>query len=274
MRASKTSSFPEIYSPTARTATIFFYGGDTVHAQFIQIPVELLSDRRVSALELRLYAILLRYGLEGRGFSQAGHRLLASNCSCHLKTIARCLKNLQSIGWITIERVGLNRNSKIRCLKTVQRAKPEGTKGSYQEKTPGRPPTTSIDRRKNRDRRDSGLTDEHKTPLDQPNQGQTQDIPNVQETPPDSPNRVASGYESAENRKAGDQFKEAQQALTTALEENIRPASLYWFQNAIITDDTADELTISVGNDEVGLVQEQYSSLLGKLMNKKVIFSR
>ena len=36
-----------------------------MHAQFIQIPVELLSDRRVSALELRLYAILLRYGLEG-----------------------------------------------------------------------------------------------------------------------------------------------------------------------------------------------------------------
>jgi len=237
-----------------------------MRAQFIQIPVELLSDRRVSALELRLYAILLRYGLEGRGFSQAGHRLLANNCSCHPKTIARCLKNLQSIGWITIERVGLNRNSKIRCLKTVQRPKPEGTKGSYQVKTPGRPPTTTIDRRKKRYRRGrDGLTDVQETPLD---------YPNVQETPLDKPQKVASGYESAENREVGEQFKDAQQALTTALEENIRPASLYWFQNAIITDDTADELTISVGNDEVGLVQEQYSSLLGRLMNKKVIISR
>jgi hypothetical protein len=109
------------------------------------------------------------------------------------------------------------------------------------------------------------LTDVQETPLDNPN---------VQEPPPHKPQKVASGYESAENREVGEQFKDAQQALTTALEENIRPASLYWFQNAIITDDTADELTISVGNDEVGLVQEQYSSLLGKLMNKKVIFSR
>jgi len=202
---SGTSSFPEKYSPTARTATIFFYGGDTMRAQFIQIPVELLSDRRVSALELRLYAILLRYGLEGRGFSQAGHRLLANNCSCHPKTIARCLKNLQSIGWITIERVGLNRNSKIRCLKTVQRPKPEGTKGSYQVKTPGRPPTTTIDRRKKRYRRGrDGLTDVQETPLD---------YPNVQETPLDKPQKVASGYESAENREVGEQFKDAQQAL-------------------------------------------------------------
>ena len=226
-----------------------------MRAKFIQIPVELLSDRRVSALELRLYGILLRYGLESRGFSQAGHRLLANNCSCHPKTIARCLKNLQSIGWITIERVGLNRNSKIRCLKTVQRPKPEGAKGSYQERTAQRPPTI-IDKRKKRYRRErGGLTDVHKTP-------------------PNKPQRVATRPEPAENRVVSEQFKEAQHTLTTALEENVRPASLYWFQNAIITDDTADELTISVGNDEVGLVQEQYSSLLGKLMDKKVIFSR
>jgi len=34
-----------------------------MHAQFIQIPVELLTDPRVSALELRIYGNLLRYGL-------------------------------------------------------------------------------------------------------------------------------------------------------------------------------------------------------------------
>ena len=71
-----------------------------------------------------------------------------------------------------------------------------------------------------------------------------------------------------------EEFREAQVNLTTVLTDNIRPASLYWFKNAIITGNTTDQLTISVGNDEVGLVQEQYSSLLGKLMNKKVIFSR
>ena len=96
----------------------------------------------------------------------------------------------------------------------------------------------------------------------------------VQETPPSKPQSSATRFEPAENRETSEQFKDAQATLTTALEENIRPASLYWFKNAIVTDDTADELTISVGNDQVQLVQEQYSSLLGRLMDKKVILNR
>ena len=111
-------------------------------------------------------------------------------------------------------------------------------------------------KRKKRYRRDGkGLTDVHKTP-------------------PGKPQRGTSGSGCAKNREVGEQFKDAQQALTTALEENVRSASLYWFQNAIITENTADQLTISVGNDQVGFVQEQYSGLLGKLMNKKVILRR
>ena len=94
-----------------------------MRAKFIQIPVELLSDQQVSALELRLYAVLLHYGLEGSGKSQAGHKLLGKNLNVHPKTIARSLKNLQELGWITIQRVGLNRNDRIKCLKTVQKKK-------------------------------------------------------------------------------------------------------------------------------------------------------
>ena len=171
------------------------------------------------------------------------------------RTIARSLKNLQSLGWITIKRRGLNLNDEIRCLKTVQKPKPDKPKGSYQETSSSQGPSI-IDKRKKRYRRDRGR------------------LTNIQRTPPGQPQGVASEPGCAKNREVQEEFREAQELLTTALEENVRPASLYWFQNAIITDDTADELTISVGNDEVGLVQEQYSSLLGKLMNKKVIFSR
>ena len=226
-----------------------------MRAKFIQLPVELLTDPRVSALELRLYGILLRYGLEGRGFSSAGHRLLASNCHCHPKTIARCLKNLQSIGWITIKRVGLNKCDEIRCRKTVQRPKPEGAKPSYQVKTPQLHSSIRDKRNKRYRRGRNGLAD-------------------VQETPTGKPQSSATRPNPAENRETSKQFKDAQATLTTALEENIRPASLYWFKNAIVTGDTADELTISVGNDQVQLVQEQYSSLLGRLMDKKVILNR
>ena len=93
-------------------------------------------------------------------------------------------------------------------------------------------------------------------------------------TPPGKTQRVATEPSPAVNREVGEQFKDVQHTLTTALQENIRPASLYWFQNAIVTDDTTDKLTISVGNDQVQLVQEQYSSLLGRLMDKKVVINR
>ena len=92
---------------------------------FIQIPIELLDDTAISPLELRLYCILMRYGMEGRGYSQAGHRFLARKLDVHPKTIAISLNNLQEAGYISITRVGLNRNDKIRCLKTVKREKKE-----------------------------------------------------------------------------------------------------------------------------------------------------
>jgi len=226
-----------------------------MRAQFIQIPVELLTDPQISALELRIYGILLRYGLEGSGRSMAGHRLLARNCNCHTRTIARSLKNLQSLGWITIKRRGLNLNDVIRCLKTVQRPKPDKPKSSYQETSSSQGPSI-IDKKDKRYRRDRGrLTD-------------------IQRAPSGKPEGGASKSGCAKNREVQEELRDAQQALTTALEENIRKAGLYFFQNAIVTEDTADELTISVGSDHVGLVQEQYSGLLDRLMHKKVILRR
>lgn len=224
-----------------------------MRAKFIQIPVELLSDQQVSALELRLYAVLLRYGLESRGFSQAGHQLLAKNCNCHPRTIARCLKHLQALGWITIQRVGLNRNSKIRCLKTVQRKKPERANTTHQKKTP-QTPSTLIDKIKNKEDRRT-----------KPN------FPVLGKTTEASPNRAPVKPNAPITRCVKEQFKDAQQALTTELSKNLRPASLHWFQSAIITENDTDQLTISLGHDQVGWVENQYSGLLDRLMRKKVI---
>ena len=223
-----------------------------MRAQFIQLPVELLSDPQVSALELRLYAILLRYGLEGSGWSQAGHQLLGKNCNCHPKTIARCLKHLQVLGWITIERIGLNRNDKIRCLKTVQKKKSDGTNTTYQEKTQRRPSTLVDKKYKNNIRPEPHLIADSTTA-------------------PNKAKHVASKPECYKSRSVDEQFKEAQQALTTELENNVRPASLHWFQDAIITEDDTDQLTISLGHDQVGWVEDQYAGLLDKMMCKKVI---
>ena len=222
-----------------------------MRAKFIQIPVELLSDSQVSALELRLYAVLLRYGLEGAGWSQAGHQLLGKNCNCHPKTIARCLQNLQALGWITIQRVGLNRNSKIRCLKTVQKQKSDGANTTYQEKTPQLPSTSSDKKYKKYRRTKQRLMADSKTT-------------------PDKPQRVVSKPQNTESRCVDVQFKEAQQALTTELSKNIRPASLHWFQSAIITDDDTDQLTISLGHDQVDWIEKHYSDLLAKVADKKV----
>ena len=222
-----------------------------MRAKFIQIPVELLSDSQVSALELRLYAVLLRYGLEGAGWSQAGNQLLGKNCDCHPKTIARSLKNLQALGWITIQRVGLGRNSKIRCLKTVQKQKSEGANTTHQKKTPQRPHSL-YDKKYKRDIRSK------------------QRLMPDSKTTPDKPQPIVSKPQNTESRCVDEQFKEAQQALSTELSKNIRPAGLHWFQGAIITAEDADQLTISLGHDQVGWVEDKYSGLLEGLMRKKV----
>ena len=233
-----------------------------MRAQFIQIPVELLTDPQVSALELRIYGILLRYGLEGSGKSMAGHRLLAKNCNCHTRTIAKSLKNLQSLGWITIRRRGLNLNDEIRCLKTIKKPKPNKLKAAHQETASCSGPSI-IDKRKKRYRRDKGrLTDIQRTPPGKPQGGAS------------TLSHVENNISHVENREVQPKYREAQQTLTTVLADNIRPAGLYWFKNAIVTGNTTDQLAISVGNDQVQLVQEQYSGLLGRLMDKKVIVNR
>lgn len=115
---------------------------------FVQILSELTTDPNITAVEFRLYTILMDLGLKGRGFSQAGHSYLAHLCNCHPKTIAKSLKRLREQGYISIERVGLNRNDKIRCLKTVKRRK--DNKVPIKKDTPKVVPSI-IDKRTNTD---------------------------------------------------------------------------------------------------------------------------
>ena len=124
-----------------------------MRASFIQIPIELLEDQAISPLELRLYCILMRYGMEGRGWSQAGHRFLGKKLDVHPKTIAISLNNLQEAGYISISRVGLNRNDKIRCLKTIKREKKEEIRRECThsiKKEPGHSPPLLHNKRTNK----------------------------------------------------------------------------------------------------------------------------
>ena len=91
--------------------------------------------------------------MEGRGFSQAGHRFLAKKLNVHPQTIAISLKNLQEAGYISISRVGLNRNDKIRCLKTIKREKKEEIRSEPPhsiKKQPGHSPPLLHNKRTNK----------------------------------------------------------------------------------------------------------------------------
>lgn len=88
---------------------------------FVQLPSEILLDPDITALDLRIYAICLDFGRKSRGFTQIGHQHLGRLVGKHPATIAISIKRLTELGYIKVERIGLNRNDRIRCQKTVQR---------------------------------------------------------------------------------------------------------------------------------------------------------
>ena len=90
-------------------------------ASFVQLPSEILIDPEISALDLRIYAICMDFGRKSRGFSQIGNRHLGRLVGKHPKTIAKSIKRLTELGYIKVERIGLNRNDRLRCKKTVKR---------------------------------------------------------------------------------------------------------------------------------------------------------
>lgn len=230
-----------------------------MRAQFIQIPVELLDDPAISAVEFRLYSILLRYGLEGNGFSQAGTTLLSKKLKCCQQTVTRSLKNLAAAGYISIERIGLNRNNRIRCHRTVKRNKSNANRISQKPSIKKAeeciaPHCSDINYKKDR-----------RPTLQNPINSTANPPP-----PPGEPVDTASPSSQADSRVVEERFSQAQERFEQAIADNLRPASLHWFQNAVVVEDQADNVRISLGNDHVEWVESQYLNLLNRVVGKNV----
>jgi len=92
-------------------------------SSFAQVLTEVIADKRLSATEFRLYAALLDFGFKGRGHSDCGHAFLGKYLGVHPQTIARALRHLKELGYIEVQRIGLKKKDRIRCLITPKKEK-------------------------------------------------------------------------------------------------------------------------------------------------------
>lgn len=227
-----------------------------MRAKFIQIPVELLDDPAISAVEFRLYSILLRYGLEGRGFSQAGTALLAKNCKCCQQTITRSLKNLASAGYISIERIGLNRNNRIRCHRTVKRDEHDNNNAQKRKSSAGRISQKSFIK-KNEECAIIHCSDIKKK----------QDRRPV--TPSASVLKEPQRPTDTRRLKATNVFKEETEALQARLQQFLRPASYnQWFKDVVVLNNDPDRMELSLGHQHIDWVEDNYRKLLKRITGK------
>ena len=216
---------------------------------FVQIPSELLTDKTVSPLELRLYCVLMDLGFKGRGYSQAGHQYLGKLLDTHPQTIAKSLKKLSQLGFICVERVGLNRNDKIRCLKTVQKEKRSEPRSSV--KYTGSHICHSTNRKKI-----------IKT-IEEPAISESVE---KSKTIPPNPARVANV----------NIYEDRTKALQNGLEQATRQKSYdFWLKDLAIVGES-EEMTISVGKTsctEYDWVVNNYKSLIEQVAGKPVILT-
>ena len=218
---------------------------------FVQIPSELLTDPKISALDLRIYCILMDFGRKARGYSQIGHKYLGRLVGKHPQTIAKSLKKLTELGYIDVERIGLNRADRIRCRKTV----------------PNQNPTERRSKIK-------------KTSRQSPHLLQDRSTKKIYKTNHSNPQATTDLIDDLRGSgKASEGFKlEAilkHQPLTDRLSDRLnmalRPASVEcWFKDMAVISDDDDTTTISVGRNQVNWIQEHYSKLLDKTAGKKV----
>lgn len=228
-------------------------------SSFVQLPSEILTDPNISALELRIYAILMDFGRKGRGFSQIGHQYLARLVGKHPQTIGKCLKNLSEKGYIVVERVGLNRNDIIRCKKTVQKpmqAEVRSERIGKDKKTITSEVPLLIDRSTKKSYKDDP------SPLP---------VPYNQPTPPKSPQKTQDQHQQAQRDIAILEHQEVSNDLKTGLESSVRPVSYdQFFSDVVVMENNAAELVISLGNDKTDWVKEHFTTLLAKIAGKKV----
>jgi hypothetical protein len=220
---------------------------------FVQLPSDLLIDREVSATELRLYAILMDLGYKGMGFSQAGTRYLAKLCNCHEKTVAKSLKHLEELGWLRIVRIGLNRNNKIHCLRTVRKDKNVPIKSRSQMGSP------STNRKKNKKNIEVVTTPDAF-------------IDNKTTTK----NQEEIRHRDEVRASKADNYQERTKALQDGLQQSTRQTSWnMWLKDLVIVGND-EGLSISVGKDtdfELEWIEKHYSHLIETVAGEEVLLT-
>jgi DNA-binding Lrp family transcriptional regulator len=230
-------------------------------ASFVQLPSEILIDPEISALDLRIYAICMDFGRKSRGFSQIGNRHLGRLVGKHPKTIAKSIKRLTELGYIKVERIGLNRNDRLRCKKTVKREKSDVTPTIHQEGTPTLPSSISTIEYKKRykDRSNILLSNTSK------------ETPPI--TTPDAVRPTTDTVRPTTTTQAIEEHQGLTRDLRNHLKGSICPATYSrWFQDLIVLDNKSDELTISAQKSvfSTDFIKTNYSEVLNKIAKKKV----
>ena len=216
--------------------------------QFVQIPVEILRDNRITPIELKLYCILMKFGFEGTGHSQAGHDYLSKLVDCHKQTIAKSLKRLQELGYIEVERVGLNRNDKIFCLKTVKNQKKTKSRSESKPVVKKTEPDSSPSISNNR-------TKEYRS-IDQKSDGSKTDSSN------DHSDQIRIHREDTET-------------LLAAITERNNPTMTTMLRSSYVIDSSEEEITLSIPDDFTkDYIDQHYLPLLKNIVGKEVSLVR
>ena len=234
-------------------------------AKFVQIPVEIISDPDITPLQMKLYCLLMRFGYEGRGHSQCGHALLARYCNAHPQSIARSLKSLQKLGYISIQRIGLNKPDKIFCLKTYKKDGRSDQKAAIKNNRKGIAPT--INKNRSTTNRSMGAVDN----LVQ--NGKTiAEIGSVED--PLKPSvALPDGRITAQIKPPIKEHQPLTNELKKRVERSVRPASYEaWFKDLIVVENAADKMVVSAQRNEIGtdFIRRTYDALLKQVSDRPI----
>ena len=234
-------------------------------AKFVQIPVEIISDPNITPLQMKLYCLLMRFGYEGRGWSQCGHALLARYCNAHPQSIAKSLKALQTLGYISVQRIGLNKPDKIFCLKTYKKDGRSDTKPNIKNKRKGIAPSIS------KNRSTTNRTMGHVDNLVQNGKTNT-DIGSVDD--PLKPSvALPIGHITTQIKPPTKEHQPLTNELKQRVANSVRPASYsYLFKDLIVVENGSDKLTISAQRDafSTDFIKKNYEKVLKQLADKPI----
>ena len=215
-------------------------------SSFAQVLTEVIADKRLSAIEFRLYAALLDFGFKGRGHSDCGHDFLGRYLGVHPKTIARALRHLSELGYIEVQRMGLKRKDRIRCLITPK-------KENVRERQ------CSIKRERQRPIK-YNIIDKNKKIIDT-----------------SKPTPIVDNSKNGGNHKPKDPDRKIDQQETIAchglLQDQISPKSYdTWLKGLEVAESSDDKLKIRLAGSFISYdwVEKHYLTQMQEILGKKV----